>query len=229
MEALVKPLVEELNPGNSTEGFVSVSFTASNFVTYMDFYSIISGDGAAGGESVTSSRLLGRKELVDTAQADVVRFLKIALTNQNATKGTYSTIGLQGGPGVHITSEDRWGALLPAWRTAYLHFISTGATVDSVAVGSPKKALDSAAKWYEETREPMWREWAPDSGAYMNEANPFNKNFAKDYYGSSYERLREIKAKYDPKDSMFVLAGVGSDAWDYDLDTGKLCYIGQAK
>jgi hypothetical protein len=225
IETLLKPIMEELNPGNSTNSSVSVSFTASNLDTYMDFYSAISGDGAAGGESVVSSRLLGRKELVDTTQLDVVRFLKIALTSQNATEGTYSTIGLQGGPGVHNTPEERWGALLPAWRRAYLHFISNGATVQSVAAGSPKKALDSAAKWYEETREPMWREWAPTSGAYMNEANPFNKNFAHDYYGNSYERLRVIKAKYDPNDSMFVLAGVGSDAWEYNLDTGKLCRV----
>jgi hypothetical protein len=115
--------------------------------------------------------------------------------------------------------------LLPAWRSAYLHFISNGATVDSVAAGSPKKALDGAAKWYEENREPMWRKWAPESGAYMNEANPFNKNFAKDFYGENYEKLRSIKSKHDPKESLFVLSGVGSDSWDYNLDTGKLCRV----
>ena len=225
VEALLRPIIEDLNPGDSTNSSVFVSFSTQNFETYMDFYSVISGDTSAGGESVTSSRLLGRNELIDTPKSDVLRYLKIALTNQNATQGTFTTIGLQGGPGVHNTPEKRWGALLPAWRTAYLHFISTGATTDSVKIGSPKKALDSAAKWYEETREPMWREWAPESGAYMNEANPFNKNFAKDFYGDSYEKLRKIKEKYDPNESMFVLAGVGSDAWDYNLDTGKLCRV----
>lgn len=87
------------------------------------------------------------------------------------------------------------------------------------------EALDSAAKRYEETREPMWREWAAESGAYMNEANPFNKVFAKDYYGANYEQLQNMKIKYNPHESLFVLAGVGSDAWDYDLDTGKLCRV----
>jgi hypothetical protein len=29
----------------------------------------------------------------------------------------------------------------------------------------------------------------------------------------------------DPKESLFVLAGVGSDGWEYDLDTGKLCRV----
>ncbi|KAF2624825.1 FAD-binding domain-containing protein [Macroventuria anomochaeta] len=225
VEALLRPVIAELNPGNSSNSSVAISLSISTFDNYTAFFSVISGDNAAGGESVTSSRLLGRRELVDTPQLDIVRYLKIAMASQNSTEGTYATIGLQGGPGVRNTHEERWGALLPAWRTAYLHFISTGATSDSVAAGSPKKALGDAAKWYEETREPMWRKWAPGSGAYMNEANPFNKNFAEDYYGEGYERLRSIKAKYDPKESLFVLAGVGSDAWEYDLDTGRLCRV----
>jgi hypothetical protein len=225
VEALLRPVIAELNPGNSTNSSVTISLSTSNFSNYTSFYSSISGDNVAGGESVTSSRLLGRRELVSTPHSDVVRYLKIAMAGQNATGGSFATIGLQGGPGVRDAPEERWGALLPAWRTAYLHFISNGATVDSVAAGSPKKALDGAAKWYEETREPMWREWSPDSGAYMNEANPFNKNFAKDYYGEGYEALRSVKKKHDPYESLFVLAGVGSDGWNYDLDTGKLCRV----
>lgn len=225
VEALVQPVIAQLNLGNSSTSSVEIAFSTSSFDNYTAFYSAISGDNAAGGESVTSSRLLGRRELIDTPRADVIRYLKNAMANQNATEGTYATIGLQGGPGVRDTPEERWGALLPAWRSAYLHFISTGATVDSIAAGSPKKALDGAAKWYEENRETMWRERAPDSGAYMNEANPFNENFAKDYYGDNYEKLRSIKVKYDPKESLFVLAGVGSDSWDYGLDTGRLCQV----
>ncbi|KAJ4358859.1 hypothetical protein N0V95_002712 [Ascochyta clinopodiicola] len=225
IEALLQPVIADLNPGNSTNSSVAITLSTSTFDNYTSFFSVISGDNVAGGESVASSRLLGRQELVETPRSDIVRYLKIAMANQNTTQGTYATIGLQGGPGVRDTPGQRWGALLPSWRTAYLHFISNGATVDSVAAGSPKKALESAAKWYEEMREPMWREWAPESGAYMNEANPFNRNFAKDYYGVGYEKLRSIKTRHDPNESLFVLAGVGSNAWEYDLDTGKLCRV----
>jgi hypothetical protein len=225
VEALVQPVITELNPGNSTNSSVAISFSTSTFDNYTSFYSSISGDNVAGSEGISSSRLLGRDELVSTPHSDIVRYLKIAMASQNVTQGTFATIGLQGGPGVYNTPEERWGALHPGWRAAYLHFISVGATVDSIAAGSPKQALDNAAQWYEETREPMWREWPPQSGAYMNEANPFNKNFAKDYYGEGYEKLRTIKAKYDPGESLFVLTGVGSDGWNYDLDTGKLCRI----
>lgn len=112
--------------------------------------------------------------------------------------------------------------MLPAWRSVYLHFISNSATVDSKAAGSPKSAVQKVAHW-NEAKERRWKEWSPNYGAYMNEANPYTRNFKRDFYGSNYERLVQIKAKYDPRYSIFVLLGMGSDEWHYDLDTGQLC------
>jgi hypothetical protein len=180
VEAHVQPVIAELGPENSTNSCITVSFSTSTFNNYTSFYSGISGDNVAGGEGVSSSRLVGRNELVSTPHLDIILYLKIAMASQNATKGTFATIGLQGGPGVHNTPKERWGALHPGWRSAYLHFVSDGVTVDSIAAGSPKNALENVAQWYEETRELMWREWAPQSGTYMNEPNPFNRHFAKD-------------------------------------------------
>lgn len=65
---------------------------------------------------------------------------------------------------------------------------------------------------------------APDTGAYMNEANLFNTHFAHGFYGESYDRLVETKRKYDPNMSLYVKAGIGTEGWEYDLYGGKLCY-----
>ncbi|RAK98119.1 putative isoamyl alcohol oxidase [Aspergillus ibericus CBS 121593] len=222
MEALVNPVLANITQAAGGNNSLTVSFSASNSGNYTSFYSAISGSEVAGGESLVSSRLLGRAELNDTPFYKQKEYLKIAMGSQNSTAGTYATVGLQGGPGVRNTPAEAWGALLPAWRSAYLHFISNGATVDSVAAGSPKLALESAAR-FNEAKERMWREWSPNSGAYMNEANPYDSNFKHDFYGANYDRLVQVKAKYDPSESLFVLSGVGSDKWDYDLDSGRLC------
>ncbi|KAE8386199.1 putative isoamyl alcohol oxidase [Aspergillus alliaceus] len=222
MEALVNPILSNITRAAGGNSSLTVSFRASSAGNYSSFFSAISGSEAAGGQSVVSSRLLGRAELIDTPRHKRTAYLKTAMRSQNETAGTFATIGLQGGPGVRNTPQEAWGALLPAWRSTYLHFISNGATVDPLAAGSPKLALEHAARWYE-AREVMWREWSPGSGAYMNEANPYTTNFKQDFYGSNYDRLVEVKSKYDPSESLFVLSGVGSDKWHYDLDTGKLC------
>lgn len=69
----------------------------------------------------------------------------------------------------------------------------------------------------------MWQQWAPDTGAYANEANPFNRNWKHDFYGPSYGRLLDIKQKYEPSFSMFVYNGVGTESWNYVLNSSKLC------
>ncbi|KAJ4344091.1 hypothetical protein N0V95_006359 [Ascochyta clinopodiicola] len=172
--------------------------------------------------SVISSRLLGRSELTEISLEKLESHLKKITKTQVATDQCRLVYGLQGGPGPRDVEMNMRGALTPAWRRAYLHLLGTGAIVNTTN-STPQEALSAAGTWTNENSEEAWRQWAPDSGAYINEANPFNSNFKKDFYGGHYDRLLEIKNKYDPTASLFVQAGVGSDQWDYSLDSGKLC------
>jgi FAD/FMN-containing dehydrogenase len=54
------------------------------------------------------------------------------------------------------------------------------------------------------------------TGAYVSESNYFEKNFQQAYWGSNYNRLAEIKRKYDPDGLFFVHNGVGSEQWSPD-------------
>ena len=216
----ISPLLNRLNA--RFNGSVTFDLTSNTTPGYEPFYKSISGSNAAGGASIMSSRLLGRKELVETPQTKIVSYLKTALTPQNASDGMYVTIGLQGGPIMAKMSDERFAATQPSWRSAYLHFMSGGANFPSDL--APQQQLKRAGDWTEATKEAMWREWAPDMGAYMNEANPLNTHFQRDYYGSNYPRLLQIKEKYDPNMTLYVLSGVGTEGWTYDLNSGELCH-----
>jgi hypothetical protein len=222
MTAIVAPVITKLRAQGSNSSFAITWAKPSTFSTFNDFFDSTNGSpSSAGGGSIMSSRLLGRRELSNISQADVVSYLQRVMTSQNESSGGLMIVGLQGGPGPANVPQDMRGALNPVWRSAYLHTIVLGASIDSSS--DPQTALSAAAEWVNSYTEPTWREWAPDTGAYMNEGNPFNTNFKHDFYGTSYDRLLEIKQKYDPTDSLFVLTGVGSDRWDYNLNTGKLC------
>ncbi|KIN08108.1 hypothetical protein OIDMADRAFT_16484 [Oidiodendron maius Zn] len=39
----------------------------------------------------------------------------------------------------------------------------------------------------------------PEGGVYLNEASPWTENWKEAWWGESYERLSEIKKKYDPE------------------------------
>ena len=82
---------------------------------------------------------------------------------------------------------------------------------------------------------------APESGAYLNEVRQFPSpihntradlcsfccgrvqgsgyefNWKKSFFGVHYDKLRDIKQKYDPNSMFIVHEGIGSDEWDKDL------------
>ena len=57
---------------------------------------------------------------------------------------------------------------------------------------------------------------APDTGAYVNECDYFQKDWQKAFWGPNYARLARIKRRYDPDGLFFVHHGVGSEAWSAD-------------
>lgn len=66
-----------------------------------------------------------------------------------------------------------------------------------------------------ESRVPALKSLAPDSGAYINEADPTNPDWKKDYFGPNYPKLLDIKHKYDPTGLFWCRPCVGWDEWDF--------------
>ncbi len=60
------------------------------------------------------------------------------------------------------------------------------------------------------------RKVAPVRAAYVSESNFFEKDWGHSFWGPNYERLRKVKAKYDPDGLFFVHHGVGCDEWTDD-------------
>ncbi|GLA44967.1 CAZyme family AA7 [Aspergillus niger] len=177
---------------------------------------------SAGASSLFTSRLLGKSELSSLPQPDLIHYLQQISASQSGD-GTLLIFGLQGGRGTANVPEQRRGSVLPSWRSAYAHVMAYGGSVNDT--GDPAASLAEAAEWYESVLEPVWRDWAPNMGAYMNEGNPFSSTWKRDYYGDGYERLAEVKRRYDPNGSLWVYAGVGSDLWEFDLRSGLLCRV----
>jgi hypothetical protein len=90
---------------------------------------------------------------------------------------------------------------------------------------------DTAGAWaqnvaYRNTVTNDWdvklKELAPNSGAYMSEADADNPNWKVDWYGSNYDKLLTIKKLYDPAQFFYAPKAVGSDYWTVAKD-GKMC------
>jgi hypothetical protein len=60
------------------------------------------------------------------------------------------------------------------------------------------------------------RDVTPWAGSYVNEADYFEPNWQQQFWGESYQRLSEIKGKYDPEGLFFCHHCVGSERWSKD-------------
>ncbi|KAI9039881.1 putative isoamyl alcohol oxidase [Aspergillus affinis] len=219
MNETIHKLVAQLNREHVKVTFQPVSSESYWASTKPNFMA----SASSGSSSLMTSRLLGRRELSNITREALATYLEGIMISQDPGAGSMLLFGLQGGKGPASTPELRRGSVLPAWRTAYAHAMAYSASLN--ATGNPSQELKAGGDWINAAQETVWQRWAPESGAYMNEANPFNSNWKHDYYGDNYDRLLEVKHKYDPNGSLFVWSGVGSDEWNYDLNSGLLCRV----
>jgi FAD/FMN-containing dehydrogenase len=124
-----------------------------------------------------------------------------------------------GGAALQVREAARHTAMNPAVLDAFtLVIIADGEAaaypglarepMDLSAARADAGAIDRAAA--------QLRKIAPDSGSYLSESNYFNRSWQRDYWGSHYERLRDIKKTYDPDGLFIVHHGVGSEDWSPD-------------
>jgi len=57
---------------------------------------------------------------------------------------------------------------------------------------------------------------APFGGSYVSEADFFERNWQRSFWGENYAELERIKKKYDPDGLFFAHHGVGSESWSAD-------------
>jgi len=56
------------------------------------------------------------------------------------------------------------------------------------------------------------------------QADPFEVDWKNSFYGANYDRLLQIKDKYDPSQLLYGSINVGGDRWAEDSQ-GRLCQV----
>lgn len=51
----------------------------------------------------------------------------------------------------------------------------------------------------------------PDSGAYINEGDPYEPDWQQVFWGSNYARLKSIKKEVDPEDVFWCSPCIGNE------------------
>ncbi|KAI8714483.1 FAD-binding PCMH-type domain-containing protein [Fusarium sp. LHS14.1] len=101
-------------------------------------------------------------------------------------------------------------AVNPGWRTALVHGIGAVFWDVTADEATKKNISDSLTNDYIQ----RWRDVTPGGHAYCSESDYIEPDFQHSFWGSNWERLVEIKEKWDPYDVFYATNGVGSDKWE---------------
>lgn len=128
-------------------------------------------------------------------------------------------------------------AVVPGWRgeSAAISFIesfsSLTKTADNLLDAVITTEWDFEAPWEDmiqlqekmtDELMPELAELTPGGNAYLNEGDFLQPDFQSVFYGDNYNRLLEIKQKYDPDNIFYAKTAVGSEYWEPQKD-GRLC------
>ncbi|KAH9893386.1 FAD-binding domain-containing protein [Cubamyces lactineus] len=113
--------------------------------------------------------------------------------------------------------DDGETSVTPAWRNSVWH-------VTASTFWNYDTSLEQKREIYANASSNMdaLREITPQSGAYFNEADVHEPNFETSFWGDNYDRLLQIKQKYDPDHLLDCWQCVG---WSGSSSARFSCYI----
>jgi hypothetical protein len=200
---LVTPIAAYINETWPNEFQALVEVT--QFSSFYEYWSANTDTGSpVGVDIVIASRLLDKKAIDNSNLASYIE--------RTVSSGGELDQYMIAGPGVH-SKPLSLNSVCPAWRTAYAHSVS--------GVGwSPfdTTILNQLNDYVE-----AFIELAPNTGAYVNEADPFQTNYHEAFWGANYPRLQSIKKAVDPHDVFWCRACVGNEGWEEVGD--QLCQV----
>ncbi|KAF4932116.1 FAD-linked oxidoreductase ZEB1 [Colletotrichum viniferum] len=199
-EALAAPVLSKLKDAASEVSFTSNITYFPDWFTVYEMLPVAALSGAAGGGGATK----------------MAQVLEAVGPRAEPPSSGISNPTIAGGLIASSVSVDN--ALNPAWREAVVHFLVTTGWDDSVAYPQVAYAVNDAA----ERVGGALRSLAPESGAYIDEADDREPDWQRIFWGPNYDRLREIKKKYDPDSIQWCHRFVGSEDW-VELMDGRLC------
>jgi hypothetical protein len=205
-----KPVVQKLPTfrGMNNDSFVYLSLKYDNYKGFFDYIINNERNGSTGhgagpkrtiwprhgpgemmlaqprGASKLDSWLLNKEHLTSPNLEDA---LKRSMPDMELGELRGQVVG-----GRKVSQPNNGTSLLPAWRKAYVHLILVGS-----------KQTDAT---------PL-RKLAPNMGEYVNEGSRLTPDWRNAFWGSNYDRLSQIKKKYDPDHLLWVSPGINADAW----------------
>ncbi|KAI0479900.1 hypothetical protein F4859DRAFT_477683 [Xylaria cf. heliscus] len=212
LEALLQPFVERLDAMG-----LAHQYSATEYPTFLSSYEALQLTSSWNVSDYNiGSRFIPRDVATQDTEALVAAIRHIS--SQTLMSGV--SYNLRSGISSSSSSSDDEGAINPYFRDA-LFSITVGTPVDYADRSATKAAQDKITH----DLLPSLEKLTPEGAVYLNEADFQQPDFQKAIYGGHYQRLRDVKRKYDPAEVFYARTAVGSEEWA-ENEEGRLCRSG---
>ncbi|KKY37574.1 putative isoamyl alcohol [Diaporthe ampelina] len=197
---------------------IPYSLSATNFTSYRDHYNQWMGPLPYGHVEVESynfgSRIVPRDILASSdSRAKYISAIRYGADNAGVLAA-----------GVALNASAPAGvsnAVNPHFRNAAIHVQYSTAWSNDPADWD--KMLADQKRMTDEIVPPI-EAATPGGGNYVNEVDFNIADWKEKFFGANYDRLLQIKRRWDPTGVFYALKTVGSDAWNVAAD-GRMCRV----
>ncbi|KAG8759818.1 hypothetical protein FRC11_001331 [Ceratobasidium sp. 423] len=192
----LQPIYDWAKANNGTQ----VQLATATHSTFYDMFISYIGEAGAGGPFWFGTRLVSRNDFV-TKSKELAQYI----FGDRASQG--ASFNLIGGGAVSKADPESTG-LNPQWRRDALMSWQFGTAWDITASDEEIHRLQANVT---KVVQEFGKVAGLEDAAYFNEADPYEPEWKKSFFGSHYDRLLEIKKQVDPKGLFTCNRCVGSD------------------
>ncbi|PQE17361.1 FAD binding domain-containing protein [Rutstroemia sp. NJR-2017a BVV2] len=206
LDELFSPILSALKTAD-----IPYNYTSSFYTTFLPLY-----DSEYYQLNVSDTNLAGRLLPRSVVQNNTDSFISVIRTLVN---NNYLIYGITLDVNKTLLPNAPAVSVNPYWRKTLVNAVyrSTINYVDFEANFRNQNFLTNVIG-------PQLAALTPGGAVYVNEADFQQRDWKEVFYGENYERLEEIKRRWDPEDRFYALGAVGSDRWVQRSD-GRLCRI----
>ncbi|KDQ07936.1 hypothetical protein BOTBODRAFT_192090 [Botryobasidium botryosum FD-172 SS1] len=184
-------------------GKVQIGTALAVFPSQQALFAAYPQDDGQGTAAILGSRLFPRSAFESSAGNK-----KLAEYLADVSASNFIAIlHLVGGGKVNEPAPDAMG-VNPSWRTALEHIVISHAWTSNTSIPDRDEIRKSTTQKTQELAQ-----FVPGLGAYVNEADVNEPEWQKTFWGHNYERLLEIKSRYDPTGVLTCGKCVGDDVF----------------
>ncbi|KAK1831660.1 6-hydroxy-D-nicotine oxidase [Podospora conica] len=193
---------------------------AMGYATLLGLYLDLFDDERAGPPQLTGGWMFGRGD-VAARNGEIVEAMEVALSPRGDLVGRGYMVGHMFGPGHGVGRErGRESAVNPRFRESVDLLLYNLPLPEGASLAQVEDVQDLLSN----TVDRAMMRAAPEGLAYVNEANPYMKDWQGHFWGKEvYSKLVKVKGKWDPEGLFYSVSTPGTEGWDVIEYGERLC------